>query len=123
MKYLETVFQKEIAIIVSALLLSVGAYTAATYHTESKPITDVQLRTYDIDTMMQTISVDSSQQDLSNANFKVMMQVLWANRQTQTQDVVKFSTYLNACNQVVLSYLHHTQPDLTAMNTAKAALY
>lgn len=123
MKYLETMFQKEIAIIVSALLVSVGAYTVATHHTESKPVTDVQLKAYDISLMMQTISIDSSQQDLANAQSQVMLQAIWDNRQIQTPDMIKFSTYLEACNQVIISYARHTQPDLSQMNADYNVLF
>jgi len=76
-----------------------------------------------LNTIMQTISIDSSQDDLNNANFKIEMQYLWANRQTQTQDVIKYISYLDACNQVIIAYSHHTQPDLNQMNTDYNALF
>ena len=125
MKFLETVFQKEIAIIIGALVLSVGAYTVSTAtatHQDSKPLTYVQLRANEISAMMQTISISSSAQDLSEAQGQLRIQYYWADRQIQTSEINKFDNYIEACNQVIISYSHGQQPDLTAMNQASTAL-
>jgi hypothetical protein len=127
MKYLETALQKEIALIIGALLLTAGVYTVGTQHqsttSESKPVTEVQLRAYDVAVMMNTISSDSSQQDLTGAYDRLRLQAIWLNRQVQTPEIKNYATYLDACSGVIYSYLHHIQPDLAAMNAAKAALF
>jgi hypothetical protein len=107
------ILEKKIeAVILAALLLTTFAVTNHTSLPE-REITQEEALAYDVnehitdvDKLMGTISDSSTLDELKAAQSVLVQHAVWANRQPQTKEVMSFLSYLDDCNNELITYSH-----------------